>query len=379
MKYWGHALMSVQDILIQRIRERGPITVAEFMEIALYHPGLGYYATAAQRSGRAGDFYTSVDVGPLFGELVAEQIAEMWERLRERGATTFDLVEAGAGNGRLARDILDALAAAHRGAYARLRLTLVEASAAARAAQHETLRDHRARIVGSVPDLPSSVRGVILANELLDALPVHLVTMTGAGLREILIGEHDGRLVETEGPPSDPRIAEYLASAGATLERGARAEVGLAACRWIDAAASALAAGFLLLFDYGHEAPQLYSPTHYSGTLAAYRAHTAGAAGWLQDPGSADLTSHVNLTAIRQAAEAAGLTTMGIVDQTYFLIALGLAERIEKGDDLPVIKRRLAARTLMMPGGLGSTMKVMAFGRHTGRGTLRGVAHGRLT
>ena len=154
--------MSVQDILIQRIRERGPITVAEFMEIALYHPGLGYYATAAQRSGRAGDFYTSVDVGPLFGELVAEQIAEMWERLRERGATTFDLVEA---------------------------------SAAARAAQHETLRDHRARIVGSVPDLPSSVRGVILANELLDALPVHLVTMTGAGLREILIGEHDGRLV----------------------------------------------------------------------------------------------------------------------------------------------------------------------------------------
>lgn len=369
----------IHDLIVGRIRERGPIAVAEFMEIALYEPNLGYYATAAQRSGRAGDFYTSVDVGPLFGELVAVQIAEMWRILRARGAAGFDLVEAGAGNGRLARDILDALAAEHADAYAHLRLTLVEASATARAAQHETLRHHHARVAASLSDLPSSVSGVILANELLDAFPVHLVTMTGEGLREILISEQGGRLIEMEGPLSDPRIAAYMAGVGAPLEPGARAEVGLAASRWIEAAASALTMGFLFLFDYGHDARELYSPMHHSGTLTAYRAHTAGAVHWLQDPGSADLTSHVNLTAIKRAAEEAGLTTLGVVDQTYFLISVGLAERLQKGDDRQSVTRRLAARTLMMPGGLGSTMKVMAFGRNTGPAALRGLARGRLT
>ncbi len=368
-------------LLLSLIRERGPITFAEFMELALYHPEHGYYAAAAQRSGRAGDFYTSVDVGPLFGEMIAVQLDEMWQLVRDAGATAFDLVEAAAGNGRLSRDILDAAAAHHLDLYEHVRLTLVERSAAARARQRETLGPHGACLQAQRSDQPppSSVTGVILANELLDALPVHVVTMTRDGLREIFVGERDGSLVEVEGAPSNPAIADYLARQAAALAIGARAEVGLETERWVAEAAVSLRTGFLLLFDYGHDAAELFSPTHAGGTLMAYRAHTARGDDPLQEPGMRDLTAHVNLTAVRRAAEGAGLSTVGAVDQTYFLTGLGVAERLGPGVDRAAVARRLAAKSLLIPGGLGSTIKVMAFARGLGRPALRGLSSGRLT
>lgn len=367
--------MSALDLILQRIRERGPLTVAEFMEIALYDPADGYYARAAQRSGRGGDFFTSVDVSPLFGELIAVQLEEMWRLL---GGGAFDLVEAGAGNGRLTNDILDAAARHVPAFYASTRVTLVERSDTARAAQRATLAMHADRLVHSGADLPSTVHGVILANELLDALPVHVVTMTAEGPREIRVAEREDRLVEIEGALSHDARVELSHLDGA-LPIDVRAEVCPAARAWIARAGAALLRGFLLLIDYGHEARELHSPTHQTGTLMAYRAHTAGAVRWLDEPGESDLTSHVNLTAVRQAAEEAGLHTLGMVDQTYFLLALGLAERLETGDDRHAVSRRLAARTLIMPGGLGSTMKVMLFARGHMAPSLRGLAGGRLT
>jgi SAM-dependent MidA family methyltransferase len=340
-------------LLVSRIRERGPLTVAEFMELALYHHEHGYYSRAAQRSGRHGDFFTSVDVGPLFGELLAVELDEMWRTLRSRGATEFDLVEAGAGNGRLARDVLDAAARYHPDLYANVRLTLVERSAAARDAQRAALGPHVGRLAGMRAELPHRVTGAIYANELLDALPVHIVTMTARGLQEIVVDERNGA--------------------------GARIEIGLAAAAWVRAASDALTRGFLLLFDYGHDARELQSPSCAGGTLMAYHSHTAGAVGWLDAPGEHDLTSHVDLTAVRQAAEGAGLDTLGIIDQTYFLLSLGLAERLATGHDRRAIEQRLAARTLVMPGGLGSTMKAMVFAKGVGVPPLRGIASGRLT
>lgn len=367
--------MSARDRIVERIRERGPITVAEFMEVALYDPADGYYARAAQRSGRGGDFFTSVDVGPLFGELIAVQLEEMWRLL---GGGAFDFVEAGAGNGRLAHDILDAAARHFPAFYACIRVTLVERSDTARAAQRATLRAHVEPFVESRPDLPPRVRGVILANELLDAFPVHIVVMRPDGPREILVAERGGALVEVEGAVSHAARTE-LSRLEAPIPSGVRAEVSPVARAWIGRAAAAIERGFLLLIDYGHEARELHSPTHQSGTLMAYRAHTAGAIRWLDEPGESDLTSHVNLTATREGAEAAGLRTLGMVDQTYFLIALGLAERLETGHDRHAVSRRLGARTLIMPGGLGSTMKVMIFTRGAGAPALRGLVGGRLT
>jgi SAM-dependent MidA family methyltransferase len=376
----AYCLLPLLDLIVEAIRRDGPLTLAAYMDLALYHPEHGYYAGAGQRSGKAGDFYTSVDVGPLFGELLAVQFAEMHALLaRDAPGAAFDLVEAAAGNGRLSHDVLDAAERHHPAFYASARLTLVERSAAARQSQRDGLGSHAVKLAESRPDLPAAVRGVIFANELLDAMPAHAVVMRGGTLREIYIDHREGRLVEVEGALSTPALAEYFDWVGARLDEGARAEVSLAAREWVRGAAGALSAGFLVLIDYGHTAAELYSRTHAGGTLMAYHRHTAGAVDWLSRPGEVDLTTHVDLTALRLTAESAGLTTVGVVDQTYFLTALGLAERLETGHDRSSVARRLAAKTLVMPGGLGSTMKAAVFARGLGAPALRGLADGRLT
>jgi SAM-dependent MidA family methyltransferase len=384
----------IGELLRHVIRERGALTVAAFMEIALYHPQAGYYARAARRSGRAGDFFTSVDVGPLFGELLEIQIAEMAEIVGRTagqhpgpspaGAVddAFDLVEAGAGNGRLAADILRAARRRDPRTYDRARLHLVEASPAARAAQRETLAEVVDRLHTSDETLPSSFEGVLLANELLDALPVHQVVMRQDGLREVYVDEQAGRLVTREGPLSTPDLAAYLHRLGVTLERGWRTEISLRAAAWIRDAARRLRRGFLLLIDYGHEARELYSATHAGGTLSAFARHTMSGAeaapdrpAWLASPGDQDITAHVDFTSVRTAAEAEGLTTLGFLDQTYFLMGLLEASGLSALDGSTTLQHRLALKTLLMPGGLGSTHKVMILARNVGTPSLSGCSY----
>jgi len=355
------------------------------MDLALYHPETGYYARAAQRSGRAGDFFTSVDVGPVFGELLEVQFAEMADIVttynteragRTEGPAAVDLVEAAAGNGRLSADILRAARRRDPSFYDRIRLHLVEASPAARAGQPEVLQAVAGRLVSSSAELPASFEGILFANELLDALPVHQVVMRRDGLREIYVEGSSGTLRAVEGPPSTPELAAYLDRLGVTLEPGWRGEINLRAAEWIQAAAHRLTRGFIIVIDYGHEARELYSVTHAGGTLTTFARHTmagperpADAPAWLDNAGEQDITAHVDFTGVRLAGEAAGLTTIGFLDQTYFLMGLGAAA-IDAGD----LKRRLALKTLLMPGGLGSTHKVMIFGKGVGTPALAGCS-----
>ena len=345
------------------------------MDAALYHPEFGYYARAVQRSGRAGDFFTSVDVGPLFGELLAKQIAEMAGILNsEFKIQNFDLVEAGAGNGRLTADILRALKRDAPDTYRATRVHLVETSDAARAMHPSTLADSADRLVSSSAMLPESFAGVLLANELLDAMPVHQVVMREDGLREIYVESHDRQLRLREGALSTSRIAEYLAALGVNLEPGWRAEISLAAIGWMREAARKLKRGFIMAIDYGHEAAELYSATHSAGTLTSFAHHrSAGpesaAAPWLRNPGEQDLTAHVDFTSVRRAAEAEGCATLGFLDQMYLLLAL-VTDRLPTLD----VKERLALKTLVMPGGLGTTMKVLILGKHVGPRQLAGLS-----
>ena len=176
------------DFIANRIRRDGPLTVAAFMELALYDPAHGYYASAAQRSGQAGDFYTSVDVGPLFGELLSTFVRRAWRSLAERqAAAPFTLCEAGAGNGRLARDILDTLEREAPDCCSALSVALVERSASACEAHASTLGRHAARLTWSADRLPEAFEGVLVANELLDAMPVHRLAHTPDGWREIYV------------------------------------------------------------------------------------------------------------------------------------------------------------------------------------------------
>ena len=375
--------MSLRELIIERIRATGPLTFAEYMELALYHPELGYYARADRRSGRAGDFFTSADLGPLFGELLADQFAEMWRLL---GSPAFDLVEGGAGNGWLARDILDAAATADPAFYAAIRLHLIERSVTARAAHPAVLSAHTDRLTASTPRLPDAVCGAIFANELLDALPTHIVVMTRDGLREIFVDASGNRLVERDGPLSSREIPAYFDRLGLQLQPGWRAEVNLSAVAWVGEAARRLRRGFLLMIDYGHDARELYSATRATGTLATYRRHvieagTGGAinsvAPWLSDPGERDITSHVDLSSIRRAAEDEHLRLLGLLDQTYFLLGLGVIDRLaaQPGATVPELKQRLAAKTLLLPGGLGSTHKVLILGKDVGTPRLRGCSY----
>ena len=384
------------------------MTVAAFMDLALYHPELGYYARAAQRSGRAGDFFTSVDVGPLFGELLEIQLAEMAGVLQTSDFRlhTFDVVEAGAGNGRLSADILRAARARDRAFYESIQLHLVEASAEARAAQPATLGDLAERLSSSGPSLPASFDGVLVANELLDALPAHQVVMREDGLREIYValagrsshgrddsGAERPALRTIEDAPSTPALAEYLQRLGIELMPGWRAEINLRAVDWVRAAARRLRRGFIVLIDYGHEASELYSASHSAGTLTTFRGHrslgseaAAAAPAWLRAPGDHDITTHVDFTSVRAAGEAAGLRLLGFLDQTYFLLGLisddlGAARGDRQSDAnasrtaQALAERARALKTLIMPGGLGSTHKVMIFGKGVGSPPLRGCSY----
>jgi SAM-dependent MidA family methyltransferase len=373
-------MSSLRKLISERIRASGPISFAEFMELSLYHPELGYYARAAQKTGRGGDFFTSVDVGEVFGELLAKQFSELWRILRTEARSpepeAFDLVEAGSGNGRLSRDILDAIRRTDPKLYQSVRLALVERSAAARESQAANLGPHASRLKYSGAAVPDHIRGVIFANELLDALPTHAVVMTETGLREVFVDERDGQFVEHLREPSTPRIAAYLSRAGAEMRQGWRAEVNLAAEDWIAEAAHKLDHGFLLVIDYGHDETELYASPHSAGTLTTFKSHTMFADS-LQAPGECDITAHVDLTAVTRAAEHAGLTTLGRLDQTYFMLGLGMDAMMEldHASESSAARRRLALKTLMLPGGLGSTHKVLLFGKDTGTPALKGLSY----
>ncbi len=383
------------------------------MDYALYHPELGYYSSVDKRSGQRGDFFTSVDLGSTFGEFLAIQLKEMHDLLSEEQPETFqdfDLVEVGSGNGQLARDILDTIEGDYPSFYKALRVQLVERSIMARVAQTSTIGPHRHLLKtrpkqpappnsqGSInPDfwhIPDGVTGVILANELLDAFPVHVVEMKDDGLAEIYVDFDGSELTEKSGPISNPEITAQLERVGAKLQPGWRAEVSLNTVEWMRNAARSLKRGFLIVIDYGHEAERLYSNNYARGTLSSYYQHQIDPSreqlsedestqnstkpAWLIDPGNRDLTCHVDLTAVKQVANDEGLEILGLLDQTYFLLGLGISEKFfQEGhnNDLEHIKKRLALKTLLFPGGLGSTHKVLIFGKNVGTPTLRGCSY----
>ena len=346
--------------LAARIEAHGPITFAEFMREALYHPQWGYYTRPEAR--RFPDYYTSVDVHPIFGRLLARQMEEIW-RLLDR-PDPFWIVEAAAGTGRLASHILDFAARELGDFYAALRYVAVESSDARRAAQAAALAVHIERgRVESASATPTTIPvGCILSNELLDALPVHRVTMTSGVLSEAYVALRDGALAEEFGPLSTPEINLYFREQGITLSDGQQAEAGLDACGWIATAARALGRGVVITVDYGHEARELYNQRHMRGTLLAY-AHHRVSEDFLRVPGEQDLTSHVNFTALDLWGRRQGLARTGSVSQMAFLVALGRANEFADlyepdASEVEQVRARLSLKTLIHPEGMGETFQV---------------------
>jgi len=357
----GEHALALSEILAGRIRAGGPIPFAEFMRECLYHPVHGYYSRANAR--RFGDYYTSVDVHPIFGRLLARQFAEMWELLGS--PRPFVVAESGAGVGRLAGHILDFSARALPEFYAALEYVAVEQSSARRAEHAERLAEHAAAgRFSSAGEIPRAIpAGCIFSNELLDALPTHRVVMEHGALREICVGFESGRFTEVICEPSTPALEQYCQEQGIALEEGQQAEVCLEACNWIESAGRALEHGFVLTIDYGHEAHLLYGEHHNRGTLLAYRDHTV-TENLLEAPGEQDLTAHVNFTAVDLWGRRSGLVRTGLLTQSQFLVALGRGNEFDDLYDpgqteMEKLRARLLLKNLIHPEGLGEKFQVL--------------------
>jgi SAM-dependent MidA family methyltransferase len=350
----------------------GPLTFARFMEIALYDPERGYYRGAAARPGRGGDFLTAPEAHEIFGRAIARFVDDLWRGLGR--PARFTIREHGAGTGALVEALLAGLDADGSGALAALRYQAVEVEPARTAALRARL-EAAGRAGVLEPEDDRAIDGLILANEVLDALPTQRVVVRKGELREVFVGDDDGGLIDVEGTPSSPLLAGRLADEGVVLAEGQRAEICLAIDGWVGRVAAGLGRGVALLVDYGHPAAELYDPNRRAaGTLAAYLRHQVH-----DDPyravGRQDLTAHVDITAVERAAGAAGLAHLGTTTQAAFLDGLGAGEILVGYQSGPgatlqaYLEARAALVRMIDPAAMGR-FRVMAFGRGLPAGTL---------
>lgn len=362
-------------LLAERIRSCGPITFSEYMEACLYHPVHGYYTQAEQQPRR--DYFTSVDANPLFGRLLGRQFQEMWCALGR--PDSFWLVEAGAGTGQLAKQILDFALESLPDFYAALHFIAVERSSSRRALQSNALDAHIARgKFASLEGLPDRIIcGCIFSNELIDAMPVHRVTGDGHHLREIYVGLGMHGLCDEIRSPSSAALREYFAEQNIHLDQGQQAEVNLSACTWIEEVGKKLERGFVVTIDYGHEAEELYDQRHMRGTLLAYQRHRV-TEDFFRAAGEQDLTAHVNFTALDLRGRQSGLIRTGFTSQSKFLLALARHGHFAdlQSDELTEtenMQRRLLLKTLITPEGMGETFQVLIQHKGTERPDLAGL------
>jgi len=371
--------------IADEVRATGPMTFARFMDLALYDPELGYYSRSGERGdartgpGRRGDFLTAPESHPIFGWAMARHLESVWLAL-DRPAP-FVVREHGAGTGALAAGILDGLRRAGSELLEAVRYQAVDASPPRLAALQERLdRLGLAEHLDAPDDLPTT--GAILANELLDALPVHRVEgASHGGLLERFVTVEptasgtSPSFATRLGRPSTPDLAARLAAEEIALQPGQPAEICLTLESWITDAAAPLDRGELLLIDYGYPAAELYDPERGS-TLRAYHRHRVHA-----DPlvavGRQDLTAHVDLTAAERAAGATGLLPIGRTSQARFLAALETGELLVglQTDPSTTLESYLEARSalarMLDPRATGA-FAVLAFGRDLAPEAIRG-------
>lgn len=337
----------------------GWISFERFMELALYTPGLGYYSAGGVKIGAGGDFVTAPEVSDLFSRCLARQCAEV---LALQGG---EILELGAGTGRMAERILTELA---RLGPLPERYAILEVSADLAARQRERCRnlpeELRERVVW-LQRLPERVRGLILANEVLDALPTRRFVLASGGLRERGIAIEGSDLIEAEAQP-DALLAEAwsrIAAQLSPLPAGYTSELCLRVDPWIATFAERLEQGLMLLIDYGLPRSQLYHPQRIQGTLRCHFRQQAH-----DDPciniGLQDITAWVDFTRVAEAATAAGLEVPGFTTQAAFLLATGIEQAVADCGDA-VERARLAgeARRLLLPGEMGEAFKLMALAK----------------
>ena len=345
-------LALIEEIRREIVRSGDRITFERFMELALYHPQHGYYTSHHQRIGKAGDYFTSVSVGPLFGRLLAKQFLKWREELEN--PSEFEVVEFGGHRGQFCDDVLAAAPDLHY------------------------------RVVEVGDPLPDSIIGCVFSNEFLDALPVHRVKVAGAKWHEIYValspsgteptpappkrgqlrlpsdGGVGGGFCESFAPLSSPRLADFLAGLPVHLMEGYTTEVNLRALDWLENVSRRLKRGYVLTIDYGHERNDYFAPHHRDGTLLCYHRHTKSANPY-EHIGEQDITSHVEFTSLIEYGKRLGLEPVLFTDQSHFLLQIGESEIAEIATRTAgqLSKERAAIHQLIHPELMGRTFKVL--------------------
>ena len=339
-------------------RADGFLPFDRYAELVLYAPGLGYYVAGARKFGAAGDFVTAPEVSALFGATLARQVGAI---LAASGAR--EVVELGAGTGKLAADLLATLAA--DGAPTR-RYRIVEVSPELRERQRATiarLAPAQGAVVEWLDALPATIDGAVVLNEVLDAVPPALVARRGDALTERGVVWRDGALALAERPLADPRLAKLARKrfpAGDYLS-----ELNPAAEALVETVATRLVGGALLAIDYGFPRAEYYHPQRREGTLMAHYRHRAHGDP-LSWPGLTDVTAHVDFTAIAEAGERAGLVVAGFASQAAFLLSSGLLDRLAATGaptSAAYLREAAAVQMLTSPAEMGELFKVLALAR----------------
>lgn len=306
------------ETLRDEIARSGAVSFRRFMEVALYHPEHGYYRRGRDPFGKGGDYYTAEQVQPVFGILLSDYVRQIWRETRNTAQP--DVVELGAGRGEMA------------GSFSWCHYVPVE--------------------IGE--DLPDSIRGVVLANEFFDALPVHLLIRRPSGWFEMRVGFSSGRFQWVLGEPADEKLATYAERYAGPVGEGHRLEVNLAALSWVEKGASRLEDGYLLVIDYGYTSPEVVR--FPAGTLMSYRQHLASD-DVLSEPGERDITAHVNFTALEQNAVRCGFEKVRFESMGRMLLRAGERDRFSSAlagaGESEQMQRRLQLKTLMF--GMGET------------------------
>lgn len=312
--------MDLPEIIIDRIKKEGPISFHDYMEIALYYPGLGYYTKDSAQFGKGGDYYTSPVLSGIYGNMLGKQIEEMWQVLEKKD---FTIVEYGAGAGNLCADILQYLKN-NQEIYEKLEYVIIEKGDFLASKQKSVLKE-KVRWLNDISEL-GTFTGCILSNEVLDNFAVHVVEMQDQlmevfvdyeiGFKEILL-------------PAGTDLVAYFKDQNITLPNGYRTEVNLQAKSWLKNNAAHLHSGFQITIDYGFRVHEYYKPDRSKGTLACYFQHKVSENFYFQ-PGQKDITAHVNFTSLAEWGKEFGFKVNGYTNQNYFLRSLSVANYLRE-------------------------------------------------
>jgi SAM-dependent MidA family methyltransferase len=339
------------------------------MEQALYHPEFGYYSSGQCQIGRHGDYFTNVSVGPLFGGMLAAQFAEMWEIMGR--PDDFTIVEQGAHHGDFAKDVLEAVRERSPDFFSALRYRVIEPFPILETQQRKVLAGFTDKLKWqeSVSEL-EPFSGVHFSNELLDALPVHLISRVGdEDWKERLVDESGVGFAFVTGPITDEKLRRHLEKVPRSGEGLYETEVNLAALDWLESVSRKLTSGFVLTVDYGYPRAEFYAAERRAGTLQC-RANHSAIGSPLEKIGRADLTAHVDWSSVVERAEESGLRLTGFTDQHHFIT--GLLSRLA-----PRESERRALQTLLHPELLGTRFQFLALGRNAPEQPLSGFRFAR--